>query len=123
MKRLLVLVTVLILVGAATWAQTRLTGQWLHDGWLATQKMETAIDKPYADATAAYMYMGFVMGELRVMQGAGWLDPPEGVKLGQELTMVGKYLDDHPEEWNTLAEILLYKIFHAVWPGKKAAYQ
>lgn len=136
MKKLLVLVVVLILVGAALWAQNNIgTGQWLHDLWTDEQKAEIGIitwegvDRipgkielvRDADIAAnANMYRGFVLGAGMVMEGQGWLSL-EHVSFGQIVKVVGKYLDDHPEQWNLGAIISVYRALYAAWPGKVAA--
>ncbi len=72
-----------------------------------------------SDIGTAQEYTGFVYGATRVMWAVQWLDPAPTSTLGQWLAVVGKYLDDHPEEWNLSAEILVYRALHAVWLGKK----
>jgi len=64
--------------------------------------------------------MSFIIGAGAVMYDADWLDLA-GVTYGQEFAVVGKYLDDHPEQWNLRAVKLVYLALYAVWPGTKAA--
>lgn len=120
MKKLFVLVVVLILVGAASWAQSNTgTGQWLHGLWINYQKIHTT-DKDWSAIADAKEYMGVVWGAAHVMRDANWIDL-EGTTQGQMWAVVGKYLDDHPEQWNFSAEALVYLALYAVWPGKVAA--
>ena len=65
-------------------------------------------------------YQSFIMGAAAVMYDADWLDLA-GVTYGQEFAVVGKYLDEHPEQWNLSAERLVYLALYAAWPGKVAA--
>ncbi len=116
LKKLLVLL-VLILVGTAAWAQARTgSGQWLHDHWTNYQK---AIDGTATDteAVGGGVYEGFVMGAVRVMQEEKILLIPDSVTFGQWCVVVGKYLDDHPEKWNSGAEVLVLSAMGEVWPG------
>lgn|GEM_PF-4090898 len=120
MKKLLVLVAVFILVGTGSWAQDITgqsgTGQWLHDLWGGWQKQQnqsaTLVDKAFAGE-----YRGFVAGAVTVMGAVGWLRL-ENTTWGQWFALVGKYLDNHPEEWNAEAVVLVYRALYAVWPGK-----
>ncbi len=62
MKKLPVLVVFLVLVGTASWATPTVTGRWLHECWLADQKLTA--DPTIADKTATartYVYMGFLI--------------------------------------------------------------
>jgi hypothetical protein len=118
MKKLLVVV--LILAGMVAWADTFGTGQWLHDGWQAQQKSLNGQTMTPEDHVNALMYMGFVLGASHVMVTAGWIYPSVGT-VGQDLAVVGKYLENHPEQWNEFAEVLVYRALYAVWPGKTAA--
>ena len=111
---------VLVLVSAAAWAQsTAGKGQWLHDCWVSAQKANdgTASER---DWPLAYIYAGFVAGAAGVMNAADWLNLTN-ITWAQQQAVVGKYLDDHPEQWNLPAETLVYRALHAVWPGTKAA--
>ena len=116
MKKLLVLVVILVLVGAASWAQSDLgTGQWLHDNWESYQRVinNTAVE---LDALQGSTYIGFVMAASRVMYDEAWLNL-ENTTFGQRYAVVGKYLDANPEQWNQPAEVLVYRALYAAWPG------
>jgi hypothetical protein len=119
MKKLLVLVLVLILVGVASWADTFGTGQWLHDLWASAQKANnhTATLSEY---NSAFEYSGFVIGAASVMYDLGWLDLRD-ITYGQWVAVVGKYLDANPEQWNRSAERLIFYALYAAWPGKNAS--
>ena len=121
MKKLLVLVVVLILIGAASWAQGSMgTGQWLHDFWTSYQKVKINQTSTPSDTMDAVEYMGFVEGAGRVMQDAGWLDLTR-ITYGQQFAVVGKYLEDHPEQWNLRAEVSVFWALYAVWPGTEVS--
>ncbi len=89
MKKLLVIVVVLVLVGAASWAQAQTdtpeTGQWLHDLWISYQKISNGTfgstygsNRELAAAMVGVLsvtvYHGFVMGTAHVMWVADWID-------------------------------------------------
>ena len=57
------------------------------------------------------------MGAVRVMQEEKFLLIPYSVTFGQWCVVVGKYLDDHPEKWNSGAEVLVLSAMGEVWPG------
>jgi hypothetical protein len=44
---------------------------------------------------------------------------PDGWAVGQSLAVVGRYLDQHPEEWNEQATTLVLKALALSWPLKK----
>ena len=120
MKKLLVVV--LILVCAASWAQDTFgTGQWLHDIWKGFQRTNSSDASDAVDWPAlAMQYQGYVWGAATVMYNANWLDLT-GITSGQLFAVVGKYLDANPEQWNLFAEVLIYRALYAVWPGNVAA--
>jgi len=115
MRRLLVLVVVLILIGAAAWAQSNFgTGQWLVDLWKSFQKP----DKDTYDFANAKEYGAFVLGAGSVMVTVDWIVFVPNTTYGQWFAIVGKYLDNHPEQWNLQPQVLVYLALSAVWPGK-----
>ena len=126
------LVAILILIGAAAWAQasdTFETGQWLHDLWITYQKIgngtfgSTSGSKEWAavmGVASVTQYIGFVTGTARVMWDADWIDL-KGITREQQYAVLGKYLDDHPGQRNLPAEVLVYRALYAAWPGKVAA--
>jgi hypothetical protein len=131
MKPLFVLCVVFILIGTASWAQNGFgTGGWLRDDWPAEQKFTDSekIALSWAgsvktmdsdELNRASTYEGFVLGAASVMQDFQWLDIPSTVSWGQQCTLVGKYLDAHPDQLNLRAEQLVYWALVAKWPGKR----
>ena len=121
MKKLFVLAVVLIMVSAASWAQSTVgTGQWLYELWPSAQKSITNQPTTQLDDWDAGLFSGFVQGAAQVMWDADWLDLT-GTTYAQWSAVVGKYLDAHPEQWNLSAELLVYRAIHTVRPGKVAA--
>ncbi len=131
MKKLLLSVAALVLVNMGSWAQNGFgTGGWLRDNWPAEQKFTDSekvmlswagsVKTIYSDElNRASTYEGFVLGAARLMQDLQWLDIPVTVSWGQQCAIVGKYLDDHPDQLNLRAEQLVYWALVAKWPGKK----
>jgi hypothetical protein len=74
MKKLLVLVVVLVLVGAASWAQSTMgSGQWLYDLWQSYQRSANGTGA-LEDAANFGLYMGFVVGAATTMGDGNWLN-------------------------------------------------
>jgi hypothetical protein len=118
-KRIVILV--IVLVGAAGWAQSTMgTGQWLYGLWPSTQKAMTNQPMTELEDWNSGIFAGFVQGAAQVMWDADWLELT-GTTYAQWGAVVGKYLDEHPEQWNLQAELLVYRALHAVRPGKAAA--
>ena len=117
MKKLIVLVAVLVLIGTASWAQSEMgSGQWLHGIWESFSQPQ----RNNAGSMNKLWFIGFVSGAAVVMEDAQWIELT-GTTVGQWLPVVGKYLDNHPEEWNMKAQISVYRALYAFWPGKVAA--
>ena len=121
MKKLLVL-AVLILVGAASWAQqsTIGTGQWLHDGWTSYQNAHNGQTIPWPAMVNEQGYVAFVLAAAEVMYAADWL-ALANTTPGQWFAVVGNYLDAHPELWTASGDVLVYHALYAAWPGPVAA--
>ena len=75
------------------------------------------------EAMDGAVYMGFVFGVTMLMRDEKWLDIPKTAIPMQWYALVGKYLDDHPEEWNVNAERSVYRALYAVWPGPNKSPQ
>lgn len=111
-----VLVAVLILIATGAFGQ-QANGEWLHNDWQVTQRYNNT--NVVVDPLAMGQFLGFVFGIALAGNDAQWFAIPGTVDAGQEEAIVGKYLDNHPEEWNLPAQTLVYKAFRAVYPGKK----
>ncbi|MGO9409622.1 MAG: Rap1a/Tai family immunity protein [Spirochaetia bacterium] len=125
MKKLLVLVVVLILVGAASWAQS--TSKWrdwwiaqtLHDQWTSYQKFDN--HDPNANMLDIGSFMGVVVGVVMMEESADLhlFSIPSNALPAQIFAVVGKYVSAHPEEWNLPAAQLVVEALRAVWPYRK----
>ena len=119
MKKLSWLAVILVLVGAAGWGQNTVgTGQWLHEFWLSSQKVDSTSNPGWPDVTGQGKYIVFVAGSANVMADADWLNMGN-TTWGQWCAVVGKYLDANPEQWNLEAQILVYRALYVAWPGSK----
>jgi hypothetical protein len=126
MKKVLVPVAVLILVGTASWTQNE-TGSayWLHDCWLAFERVQNNTVNQFnavADANHAGQFIGFgqAMEELALtpVGGGKTMVPniPNVVTLGQICAIIGKYLDAHPEQWSYPALPVCLMALNNAWP-------
>jgi hypothetical protein len=117
MRRLCVL-GVLVLFGASSWAQSTVSGQWLHEGWVAVQHLK-ASTADSSDISAGSDFAAYVEHEALAMSVKGWLDTSRDTSQeGQWFDAVGAYLEAHPAQWDLDAEVLVYRALYAVWPGK-----
>jgi hypothetical protein len=72
-KRIVILV--IVLVGAAGWAQSTMgTGQWLYGLWPSTQKAMTNQPMTELEDWNSGIFAGFVQGAAQVMWDADWLE-------------------------------------------------
>ena len=98
-----VLSALLVIPLSAQEAMDPFNGQSLHDGWLAYEKLDTLSDR--TDIMKAGLYAGFVIGTIKGVLNLP-LTPtplfliPGTVRNAQLLTIVGNYLNAHPEEWD-----------------------
>lgn len=63
-------------------------------------------------------YMGYVAATIDAIgdSGANYLNIPGNVSLDQACHIVKKYLDDHPDEWNQPATVIIYKSMVKAFP-------
>jgi hypothetical protein len=92
------------------------SGLWLHDCW------SNYLDAGYKSG----LFTGFILGiikddEARVSigKGAKFFSIPETTTYGQINSVVGKYIDDHPEEWHSPASVIVISALIQTWPSKK----
>lgn len=75
----------------------------------------------YADNKSSFKadyFMGYVAATIDAVgeNGANYLKIPNNVTVGQMCHIVKKYLDDHPEEWNQPATIIVYRSIVRAFP-------
>ena len=88
-------------------------GNKLASDWQEYKKYTAGVDY---EVFAAYHYIGYVTGVTDVYCGV--IDIPNGATVGQICSIVGKWLEDHPEEWNFTADVLVYRALLKAF-GKK----
>ena len=70
-------------------------------------------DDPKTIHTSVGIYIGFVKG---VYESNTKIICAEGIKLKQMNAIVAKYLNEHPEEWNQPAYLLVIKALNKAFP-------
>ena len=70
------------------------------------------------DSRDSALFSGYIMGVADTLNGTV-LCPGEGVKLGQLIGVVAKYVETHPEDWNLPASGLVQRALEPVFPCKK----
>lgn len=63
-------------------------------------------------------YMGYVAATMDAIgdSGVNYLNIPGNVSLDQACHIVKKYLDDHPDEWNQPATVIIFKSMVKAFP-------
>lgn len=94
-------------------------GQDLHELWEASKRRVAGVPDAGADKFDKSYLSGYVIGTADAMAGIN-LFCPGSAKAGQLVAVVGKYLDDHPEEWNKAGSYLVAVALKEAFPcGKK----
>lgn len=82
------------------------TGAYLVKGWRSHQKVMLN-QGSQIDYIQASEYVAYIKGVIDATEGSYFLK--EGVTVDQVISIVGKYLDSHPEEWNEKGSDLIIK--------------
>jgi len=128
MRRLLACLPLMLAVAVAASAQV--TGQALHDEWQSYEKFDRNDPSiSSSDYFGAGAYMGYVRGCLDskdpyfiVFTGLTGASPkdlwelPKDSTAKQMFAVVGRYLDDHPEQWSSPASIVVVTAVVAAFP-------
>ena len=120
----------LLMLGVTVAASAQVTAQALHDEWQSYQKF--ARDDPgmtASDYFATGAYMGYVRAcldskdtYLYTFTALTGVHPreiwqlPENATAKQAFAVVGKYLDDHPEDWSGPASLVVATALIAAFP-------
>ncbi len=107
MKTLL-LIVVLFTVAFVSVAQAGYyeTGTDLMQGWRALQKYMQSLPGE-KEPVRAFQFMGYVAGVVDAERNN--LQIPDGATKDQVCSIVGKYLEAHPEEWNKVGSDLVLR--------------
>jgi len=122
MKKLSIIIVLIALVGAAGWAQSGDTfgnGKWLHNGWIAAQKLHNGNGTLVFDSVVeGAEYMGYVIGVKMAMEEETHrlVTIPTTVTNGQIFAVVGSYVNAHPEQWDQRADIIVEMALTSRWP-------
>jgi hypothetical protein len=108
------------MIATTSYAQTIRTGQDLHDGWMAAQRIQSGNESNVSlnEETLAFMFIGYVQGATDIAQDTKALLFPKGTSNGQLVAIVGKYLDNHPEEWNLKASSIVMRALRPIYGYK-----
>ena len=85
------------------------TGSSLMQGWREYQKITNSQGDKKSFHLAS-CFMGYVTGVADARREV--LGVPGGVTIHQICAIVGRYLENHPDEWNVVGSILVEK---ALW--------
>lgn len=113
MKSIVLALTAAILICNVALAQYY-DGANLVKYWREYQKHES--ERPFS-AVYVGQYLGYVSGVTDTLDGIAF-DIPDNVKMGQIYAIVGKYLDDHPSDWNLPADVLVTRSLEKAFPKK-----
>lgn len=94
------------------------TGNKLVPLWQAHQRIQKSEQLQSSDYQNSAVLMGYVQGVCDTYD-----DLPEGVTIGQLVTIVGRYLDTHPEEWHLPGSIIVRKAMTEAFVNKKPVRQ
>jgi hypothetical protein len=114
MKRIrkeLIVIALVFLVSPV--AEAALDGHTLVEGWKAYKRVE----KDHAELVDPYLrglYMGYVMGFCDA--ASKHFNIPSGTTNERIFIVVGKYVDEHPEEWHKPADFLVIKALNEEFP-------
>ncbi len=86
----------------------------------AYERISTSFDyaKSPTDTLDFAFFMGYVDGVADAAEGRSICFPKDVVK-GQVVSMVSKYLREHPEEWNNSGEELVVRALRPTFPCAK----
>ncbi len=116
MSRTVGILAVLLLIGGVASADKMVgNAQWLHEKWLSIQRPDVVNSMDLA------VYDGFVIAAVQVAEHATprAIEIPAGTTMGQVFSVVGKYLENHPDEWSSDACAVVVKALQRVYPNKR----
>ena len=116
MKKLFVLA--LLLVISSTANASFMSGNNLMERY-RSYKEYNAGNPSEEDLMLGMMYLGYVAGASDVLDNLEMICKPKGMTVGQAAQIVGKYLDDNPQELHISAGTLVFKALSEHYPCKK----
>jgi hypothetical protein len=115
MKKLLFALCVVVMFSTSANAVV-LNGNDLVKNWKEYKKLDEGRIHNVSDAG---YFMGYVSGIVDAFHSEFLFNPPYGSTVGQLCSVVGKWLDNHPEEWNKPAGELVTKALQSAFLLKK----
>ena len=113
-RKVSVILTIYLLVSLAAFAD-KLSGIDLNKWWIEYKKQQAGLS--YTIESSA-LYVGYVVGVVDALDGIAFA-LPIGTANSQFLDMVGKYLENSPENRNAAARLLIVKLMAATYPLPK----
>lgn len=114
MKRLIIAMLLVLFISTPAFALFFIPGSLLIEEWHEFQKFR---GEAYHDCTAVGHYMGYISGIADVFNGKEF-KIPKATTLNQLGDVVGKYLEEHPAEWNNQADDIVTKALKKEFPIK-----
>jgi hypothetical protein len=115
-RKLAVSMIILAVASGIAFADTSVgNAKWLRDRWIGIHDSEACNPRDLA------VFGGFVIAVTQVAENA---TPhavliPRGTTFGQIFSVVGGYLENHPEDWSTDADTVVIKALRGAYPAKK----
>ena len=100
----------------AVYATPPTTGNEFVNQWKECKKSEAG--QPWS-AFDVGLYSGYVSGVAVAGQFIGWFSYPDGTTKGQLYSVVGKWIDDHPERWNDPPLVIVTTALQKAFPLKR----
>jgi hypothetical protein len=91
-------------------------GHWLVDGWRAHKRIIDRTSQTGDYITSTFM-VGYITGVVDSSNYQFFVVPAE-VTADQLMQVVGKYLDEHPEQWNLSRFDIVMKALTKSFPRK-----
>lgn len=113
-KYLLCAIAAAASVASSNASASVMDGMKLHQLLMAYGRMETQTASG-SDPTDAAIAMGYVSGVADSYQG-DVVCLPTGATVGQLVAVTKKFLDEHPDQWNLPANLLVGRSLHLAFP-------
>ena len=95
------------------------TGNDLAKAWHSFNKFRAEDTATATTVLEAGEFIGFIRGAVQMASYNNFFDIPERVTHGQVFSIVGKYIDDHPEKLHFPAISMVVLALNEAFPPKK----
>ena len=123
MKRLIIGLLLLSMVGVAS-ADSKDTSECdaLHERWQEWEKFINDRDRTDLDRVGVGFYLGYVVGWLDINDLTKQpINLPEDFRYKHGLHVVGKWLEDNPEQWHLTQNTCVYRALKEAYGLRKNA--